>query len=85
MPILILIFGVLIGLYALYRFFIKATPEQVRSLFFYSIITIYGLILLFFAMTGRIIISIPLLLLSIPFIIAHLKEKKSQKPPPNDE
>ncbi|PCI55992.1 MAG: hypothetical protein COB36_04140 [Alphaproteobacteria bacterium] len=84
MPYLILILGLIVGAYALYRFFIKATPEQVRSLIRYSIIIVYVLILLFFALTGRIIISLALLLLSIPFVIAHFKDK-AQKDNKQDE
>ncbi len=84
MPYLVLILGVIAGLYALYKFFIKASPEQVRSLILYSVIVLYVLILLFFAITGRIIISIVLLLLSVPFVIAHFKGK-AQKDNEQDE
>lgn len=76
MPYIVLILGIIVGLYALYRFLIKASPEQVRSLIRYSIIAVYILVLLFFALTGRIIISLVLLLLSVPFVIAHFKGKK---------
>lgn len=85
MPYLILILGIIAGLYALYRFFIKASPEQVRSLILYSIIIVHTLILLFFALTGRIIISIALLLLSIPFVIAHFKGKAQKDNEQNEE
>lgn len=85
MPYLVLVLGIIVGLYALYRFFIKASPEQIRNLIRYSVIIIYSLILLFFALTARIIISLALLLLSIPFIIAHFKGKAQKDNTQNEE
>lgn len=75
MPYLILIIGLLVGIYALIRFFAKARPSQIRAFFRILIITIYFVILLFLALTGRIIISIALLILAIPFGISYLKGK----------
>lgn len=74
MHYIVLIIGVLVGLYALYRFFIKAEVSAIRTFFRICIIIIYAIILLFFAMTGRIIISLGLLLLGIPFAIGYFKE-----------
>ena len=78
MPYLVLVLGLIVGVYALFRFFVKASPEQVRNLIRYSIIAVYILILLFFALTSRIIISIVLLLLCVPFVIAHFKAKTEE-------
>lgn len=85
MPYLVLILGIIIGLYALYRFFIKASPEQVRNLIHYTIVTLFCLVLIFFALTSRIIISLALLTLSIPFIISHLKGKTKSKKEDNED
>ncbi len=84
MPYLILIIGIIIGIFALFRFFVKATPKQIRKFFQIAIITIYSAILLFFALSGRIIISIGLLLLAIPFIIAYFKNKIIKRDKNND-
>ncbi len=79
MPYLILALGIIASLYALYRFFIKASPEQIKNLLLCTISAIFCLILIFFALTGRIIISLALLLISIPFIISHFKSKSAKK------
>ncbi len=79
MPYLILIIGIVIGIFALYRFLIKATPKQIRQLFLITIITFFSAIMLFFALSGRIIISIGLLLLAIPFIISYFRGKQKAK------
>ncbi len=85
MPYLVLIIGTLIGLYALFLFFAKAQPNQIRAFFRIVIIIIYGIIMLFFALTGRIIISIALLVLAIPFAIAYFKNKENKKEDPKDD
>ena len=80
MPYLISVIGVLIGLFALYRFFIKASPRQIRLFFLICILTIFGTILLYFTLTGRILISIGLLVLAIPYVIMYFKgEMRSAK------
>jgi len=79
MPYLILIFGILVAGFALYKFLVRASVEQVRFLFRTVFFVLYCGMLLFFAMTGRIIISIGLVLLLCPFIIAYFRKKKSLK------
>ncbi len=74
MHYLILVIGIMVGLYALYRFFIKAEVSAIRTFFRICIIIIYAIILLFFAMTGRMIVSLGLLILGIPFAIGYFKE-----------
>lgn len=75
MHYIVLIIGILVGVYALYRFFIKAEVSAIRTFFRICITIIYAIILLFFAMTGRMIVSLGLLLLGIPFAIGYFKEK----------
>jgi len=75
MPYLILVIGLMVGVYALIRFFAKAEPKQIRTFFRISIIAIHLMILLFFALTGRVAISIALFVLAIPFIIPYFKKK----------
>lgn len=78
MPYLILVIGVIIGLIAFYRFFTRATPAQVRLFFRVVIIILFIGVLLFFAFTGRIIISLGLLLLSVPIALKSYKENKNK-------
>ncbi len=85
MPYIILILGIITALYALYRFLIKANPRQVKSLFKIVFASIFILVLFFFAATGRIIISIGLVVLSIPFLISFLKAIGKSKDGENDE
>lgn len=84
MPYLVLILGIIASLYALYRFFIKASPQQIRNLIQYTVVALFCLVLIFFALTSRIIISLAFLLISIPFFIAHFKGKTTEKNKDND-
>lgn len=79
MPYLILIIGVIVSLYAAYRFLVRAEVTQVRWFFFILFSVLYALVLLFFAFTGRIIISIGLLLFLVPFVISYFRSKSKKK------
>ncbi len=85
MPYLIFIFGIIIATYAFYRFFIHAKPDEIKTFIGNAFIGVFVLILLYFAMSGRIHISLALLVLSIPFIIAHYKKKKTKLPHEDQE
>ncbi len=76
MPYLILAIGLIIGVFGLYRFLINAPVEAVRTFFRICIIIVYVAVMLFFAMTGRIFVSIGLLLLTLPFVLSYYKEKR---------
>ena len=79
MPYLILVIGLIVGLFALYRFFINAQPEAIRTFFRVCIIIAYAAVMLFFAMTGRIFVSIGLALLGIPFVFSYYRIKKQRR------
>ncbi len=79
MPYLILALGLIVGVFALYRFFIKATPAQIKTFFRICMLIAYTATMLFFAMTARIFISIGLLFLGIPFVIGYYREKKNAR------
>lgn len=88
MPYLLFVAGILIGFYAFLKFFLKSTPNQIRKFFLTIFLALYGLVLIEFALTGRLAIAIILLLALIPFIIAHYRRKaKARKalPPPKSE
>lgn len=85
MPYILLFFGLLASLYALYRFFIRASVDQIKILFGVIALFLYAFVLLYFALSGRIIISLGLLLLCIPFVIAHYRGKMKNKPRPLDD
>jgi len=75
MPFLILAIGIIIGVFALYRFFITSPIETVKKFLSICLIIIITAVMLFFAMTGKIFISIGLALLLIPIAISHYKKK----------
>ncbi len=77
MVYLVYLVGLLIAIGAFYIFFIKATPQQIRQAIKFILATIYIFILLFFALTGRVAISIALLVLCLPLIFPYLKRKFS--------
>ena len=79
MPYIVLALGLIIGLIALFRFFSKASPTQIKIFFRATIIVIYCAIMLFFALTGRIITALALLVLAIPFVIMYFKNKLKNK------
>ena len=81
MPYLILIVGLLIGLYALYRFFISANVEQVKALFMTAILVVIGIATLLLALTGRLPAAIAVLVAVVPIAISmHKKSKQSENP-----
>ncbi|MGH1375654.1 MAG: hypothetical protein ACRBCK_04815 [Alphaproteobacteria bacterium] len=91
MPYLILIFGLIAAAYAFYIFMVKASVADVRGFIFIALALVFGVVLLFFAMTGRIIISLGLFLLCFPFILSYIKGRKkppspdSSQPPEDDD
>lgn len=79
MPYLFLIAGILLALFAIYRFIVRSNVEQIRLFLLYSFFGIFSLILLFFAVTGRVVVSLLLVVLFIPFVIAHYRNKARLK------
>ena len=85
MPYLLLVFGLLIGAYALYRFFIKADTMQIKALFLTAALTAVVIALFYMALTGRLAAALVSCLALIPFAVSWLREREQQKstPPPN--
>ena len=54
MPYLLLILGLIIGAYALYRFFINANTKQIKAMFLTAAIAALVIALFFMAVTGRL-------------------------------
>jgi|GEM_PF-2400270 len=73
MPYILLVFGILIGVYALYTFMNCATPQQIKMLLLSLAI---GLVLLFIVLmliTGRLPIAAILAAVLIPLITSLYK------------
>ncbi|MBI1301135.1 MAG: hypothetical protein GC137_05685 [Alphaproteobacteria bacterium] len=79
MPYLILLIGLIIGIGALLLLFTKAKPNDIKKAIQLALLIVYALVLLFFAFTGRIIISILLLIIFSPFIYYFVKSSRAQK------
>ena len=79
MPYIVLSIGVLIGLFAIAVFFARASVAQIKTFIQIFLLILYTLTLLFFAISGRIQISLVLLVLGAPFLISYLKSKRTQK------
>lgn len=54
MPYLLLIIGLLIGAYALYRFFLNAEVQQIKALFLMAMLAVVCAALFVLAVTGRL-------------------------------
>lgn len=79
MPYIVLIAGALIAAYALYRFLIRAEIPQIRKLVYLVSGAGLVLLLLFFAMTGRILIALVLVVLLFPFFLPYFRKKKNEQ------
>ncbi len=80
MPYLILVIGLLIGFYALYRFFLNANVNQVKAFIASAITAIFGLALLYLALTGKLIAALIGLVGAAPALIGWFKRHAG----PND-
>jgi DnaJ family protein C protein 19 len=92
MPYLLLVVGVLIGIYALMKFFSKANPEQVVNLL--QAVFAIGLLggCLFLALTGRIGPAIAIAGALIPMFVHFMFKKRrdalggdAENPPPDNQ
>ncbi|MFK7839943.1 MAG: J domain-containing protein [Bdellovibrionales bacterium] len=77
MPYLLLIFGLLIGAYALYRFFINANIRQIKALFLAACLATLVIALFYMALTGKLAAALGLAAAIVPFVIAFFREKNS--------
>lgn len=76
MPYALLVIGLLIGAYALYRFFINANTAQIKALFLTVSIAVLVIALFYMAVTGKLAAALGLGAAIVPFVIAGLREKK---------
>lgn len=75
MPYLLLVFGLLLGLYGLYRFFLQATPQQMGAFVLTAGFITLILLMAAMALTGRLPAALGLLAALIPFAMAYKKHK----------
>lgn len=75
MPYLIFVFGILIGGYALFRFFLSSSPEDIKEFIANALLGLLVLITLFLAMTGKIIPALIVVVLCFPFFVKYYIRK----------
>lgn len=75
MPYLILAIGLLIGLIALYRFFMRANVAQIKALFLTAGISAVVIAAFFLAVTGRLPAALALGGAMVPVVIGYLRSK----------
>jgi len=78
MPYLLLFIGIVIALFALYKFFIRADVRQIKALFLTAFFTIVAIALLILALTGRLPAALGLLAAMTPFAFSYLRDKNKK-------
>ncbi len=78
MPYLILAIGILLGLFALYRFFIGANVAQIKAVFLALAALSLALAVFFLSITGRLPAAIAIVVATLPFVAGYLKSKKTR-------
>ena len=79
MPYLILAIGLLLGLYALYKFFINADVKQVKA-FFLSVLAIAICVaLIIMALTGRLVPALVIFITLLPFVAKYVHLRKQEQ------
>lgn len=81
MPYLLLILGLLLGIYALYRFFLRADVRQVKAMFLTLLAGALCTGLLFLALTGRLPAALAVVVALVPVAAGLWREyqKKGQQ------
>ena len=74
MPYLILLFGILLGLYGLYRFFMAANTRQIAALFGIAILLSICVAMFYLAVTGRLVAALGILAVIIPMALSWRRE-----------
>lgn len=75
MPYLLLVLGLLLGIYTLYRFFINADLNQIKSLILAAVTITICLSLFILAITGRLPAAIAIVAALGPFIVGFLTKR----------
>lgn len=75
MPYLLLILGLLIGIYALSRFFVKADVDDIKALILSAFTITVCVALFILAVTGRLPAAIAIVAALAPFVVAFYTKK----------
>ena len=81
MPYALLAIGLILGLYGLYRFFISATPHQVKTMILTVGTGAIALAMFVLAVTGRLPAAIAVLAALWPVAVAVMRARKPDRAP----
>lgn len=76
MPYLLLVLGLIIGAYALYRFFLRASVAEIKAFGMASIAVTIIIAIFVMAVTGRLPAALALVVALLPFITKLLPKKE---------
>jgi hypothetical protein len=78
MPYLILVIGLIIGIYALYRFFLTANIAQIKALGLSVFTALIVISILILTLTGRFPAALALVMALLPFAVAYHRGKQQK-------
>ena len=78
MPYLLLLLGLIVGLYALYRFFINADVVQVKAAFILAIMVVLCAALFTLAVSGRLPAALGILVAAAPLAAGLWKARRDE-------
>lgn len=81
MPYLLLVIGLVIGFYALYRFFLNANILQIKAFIAAALSFVFGVALLYLALTGKLIAALVGLVGAAPVLVGWFRSAKSKADP----
>lgn len=82
MHYLLLAIGLLLALYALFRFFLKANPHEIKAAFLSVGLIAFALALVFLSVTGRLPAALGLIAALIPFLPRFFRKTREENPAP---
>lgn len=80
MPYILLVIGLCLAVFGLYRFFLRASAKEIKALLLSIIAIAIGLAALFLALTGKLPAAIAILLALWPVAISWVKNRKRAAP-----
>jgi hypothetical protein len=79
MPYFLFILALLIGFYGLYRFFLNANVDQIKSFFLVLAAIVMAVSLFYMAITGRLAGAIAFIAAATPIALGFIKERQRKK------
>lgn len=80
MPYILLALGLLLFLYAMFRFFMKAGPKEIKAAFLAIGTVAFAIALFFMAVTGRLPAALALVAALLPFLPVIFRRKPGEPP-----